>query len=172
MLQRIPAMNGFLSPSTGDDRQAPTTVLVIDASTSFRAILSRFLVEHWPDQFCVYSAGSAQEALIQAAAHEPRVILLDVRMLWEGWPAAIPMLRQILPRTPVIVLTLIDLAVYHEAARQAGAAAVLGKAALATELVPTIQRLLAEPVGDRGCAPGFRQGVRIRSSDGGGLRPC
>lgn len=82
----------------------PVTVLLADDHTLFRQGLRRVL-EMEPDLQVVAEAASAEETLRLALEHRPRVVLVDISMPGGGLEAA-ARLRQLLPATGVVVLTM------------------------------------------------------------------
>jgi DNA-binding NarL/FixJ family response regulator len=75
----------------------------------------------------VGEAGDAAEAIDQARALRPDVVLMDVEIPGDGGIAAIESLRTAAPRSVVVVFTLRDDAATRERARTSGATAFVAK---------------------------------------------
>jgi two-component system NarL family response regulator len=86
----------------------------------------------------------ADDALAQVALLDPQVILIDLEMHSPSGMATIPRLRQALPQTAIIALTLLDSHTYRKAALSAGADDLIAKADLVRHLPCTISRLMCE----------------------------
>jgi DNA-binding NarL/FixJ family response regulator len=115
-----------------------TTVLIVDDNTTFVGIVARFLAEQ-PDLVVVGAANNGADGIRQALELRPQVILLDLVMPGLSGLYALPRLRQTLPDTAVIVLTLLEGEGYEEAARDAGAHSFVPKSQLYTCLLPAIR---------------------------------
>jgi DNA-binding NarL/FixJ family response regulator len=116
-----------------------TRVLIVDDNAGFRRRIKGFLASA-PDIEVVGEAGDGQEALSKAAALEPDVVLMDVRMCGTNGLEATRRLREALPEIHVIMLSRFDLQEYKDAAMARGASAYVAKKALVDELLPAIRR--------------------------------
>lgn len=115
------------------------SLLIVDDNHTFLGAAIRFLQE---EGIHVEAALSAEEGLACAQTMRPQVILLDLAMPRLSGLEVIPLLRKALPEAGIIVLTLLDSNGYRESALAAGADAFVSKATLATDLLPTIQRVV------------------------------
>lgn len=114
--------------------QRPIRVLIVDDHAGIRAGLTRLIDAEGPRLCAVGAAASAGEALAQARAQQPDVIVLDVNLDGEDGLALIPALHRA-ARCEVVVLTsLVDPHVAAHA-RRLGARACLHKTAPAAELM-------------------------------------
>lgn len=116
-------------------------VLLADDHTILRAGL-RLLIDSQPDLTVVGEAGSGDEALQQARQHRPDVILLDLNMPGRDGLATIPALRELLPESRILILTMHDDARYLQDALQAGASGYVLKKAADAELLLAIRAVL------------------------------
>lgn len=122
---------------------SPVTVLLVDKSPVFLNTLARFLQElHRSDVMVVGTANSPEEALHQAQATRPQVVLLDVHTPVQACLEIIPRLRSLLPEVRIIALGLHDMEMYREGALAAGADEYVSKATVGTSLLPAIQRVV------------------------------
>lgn len=117
----------------------PISVLLVDDNPTFLRILSDFLREE-EEVLVVGTAGSGEEALEKAQELLPQVVLLDLAMPGMGGLAAIPRIKEMLPNTAVIALTVLDTNGYREAAMAAGADEFVAKGNLSADLLPAIRR--------------------------------
>ncbi len=121
----------------------PISVLLVDDNPTFLNIAARFLREHSDDLVDVVGlAQGGNEALELAQELAPQVVLLDLSMPDLPGLELIPLLRENVPETHIIVLTLMDTQGYREAVTTAGADAFIPKAALSKELLPAIQQVV------------------------------
>jgi DNA-binding NarL/FixJ family response regulator len=132
----------------------PISILLVDDNTTFVRIATKYLekAEHIR---IVGTARDGSEALRQAEALKPGVILLDLDMPGANGLMTIPGLRAVSPDSLIIILTLLDTNGYRLAALDAGADEFLSKAALHQDLLPTVRKLVwegnggADPLGGR-----------------------
>jgi two-component system response regulator NreC len=99
----------------------------------------RALINLQPDMEVVGDAGSGSEAEIGVKNTEPDVVLMDITMPNGGGLAAIAAVKQVRPKTRIIVLTMHDELGYVRAAGQAGAVGYVVKSAVDTELLAAIR---------------------------------
>jgi DNA-binding NarL/FixJ family response regulator len=100
------------------------------------------LIEAQPDMTVVGEVGNGLEALAQAEKLVPDVLLLDLSMPLLGGLAALSRLRQTVPQTRVLVLTMHDDEEYLRIALQSGAAGYVLKRAAETELLAAIRAVM------------------------------
>jgi DNA-binding NarL/FixJ family response regulator len=124
--------------------RASTRVLLMDDHADFVRAASDFL-ERCQDLVLVGTLDNcADDFLAQVTLLDPQVILIDLEMHSPGGMATIPRLRQALPQTAIIALTLLDSHIYRKAALSAGADDLIAKADLIRHLPCTIDRVLCE----------------------------
>jgi DNA-binding NarL/FixJ family response regulator len=113
-------------------------VMLVDDNPSFLHVASGFLKrQEWLS--LVGTAGGGQEALALAPTLQPRVIVIDLDMPEMSGLEAIRRLREALPQTRIIALTLLDSDTYRQTAFSAGADSYITKCSLVTELLPAIR---------------------------------
>ena len=117
----------------------PITVLIVDDHQVVRQGVRAFL-ESQPDIAVVGEAESGEVAIQLAAEHAPDVVLMDLLMPGMDGIAATQQVKQVSPRTQVIVLTS-----YHQdehifPAIRAGALSYLLKEAGPQELVEAVRK--------------------------------
>ena len=118
-------------------------VLLVDDNSTFLRIAARYLREHCDGELEVVGAIHGGKAAVNEAPNlKPQVILLDLAMADLHGLEAMPLLRDKLPEVKIIALTLLDTESYRQAAREAGADDFVAKAAMSTDLLPTIRRVV------------------------------
>ena len=118
----------------------PISVMLVDDNPTFLRIATRFLQEH-DDVMVVGAAGGGEEALAQAQARQPDIVLIDLAMPGLSGLETIPRLRAMLPEVGIIALTVLDTNSYRQAALEAGANDFVPKSTLNTDLLPAIRRV-------------------------------
>ena len=102
------------------------SVLIVDDQPATRSGL-RMLLSLQPDLAVIGEAADGTEAVAQAVAVPPDVVVMDVAMPSLDGINATAALRARLPRSAVVILTLYDDPATRARARAAGAAAIVGK---------------------------------------------
>lgn len=113
-------------------------ILLVDDQELIR-VGFRLVLEAEPDLEIVGEAGDGLQAVAQARALRPDVVLMDVRMPNSDGIEATARLRDELPDVRVLVLTTFDLDEYAFGALEAGAGGFLLKDAQRGELVGAIR---------------------------------
>jgi two-component system response regulator NreC len=119
-----------------------TRVLLVDDHAVVRAGLRRVL-EAEPDIEVVGEAGTARDAVLEARATKPDVILLDVVMPGESGVEVLPRLLKEAPGTKVLVLSMQDDPRYVREAFAAGASGYVLKEAADSEVVGAAREVAA-----------------------------
>ncbi|MBN9390029.1 MAG: response regulator transcription factor [Chloroflexi bacterium] len=114
------------------------SILLVDDQTLFREGLYTILSVQ-PGLVVVGEAANGQEALTQAQALQPQVILMDLRMPVLDGVAATRQLRTVAPQSRVIVLTTFDEDEYVFEGLRAGAVGYLLKDVASDKLVEAIR---------------------------------
>lgn len=120
----------------------PIRVLIADDHAVLRSGL-RMLLEAQQDIVVVGEAADGRDAPVQARAHHPDVVLLDLSM---PGPASGEVIRQVLkgsPQSKVLILTMHDDPGYMAAAMLAGAAGYVVKKVADLELLQAIRAVHA-----------------------------
>src|SRR4029453_15768057 len=125
-------------PSAG----APMSIrtVIVDDHAVVRTGL-RLLLEAEEDIEVVAEAGDAREAIFEARAKKPEVILLDVVMPGRSGLEAIPDLMKESPESKILVLSMQDDAAYVREAFGSGASGYLLKEAADAEVVGAVREV-------------------------------
>ncbi|HEY6788461.1 MAG TPA: response regulator transcription factor [Trebonia sp.] len=125
------------------------TVLIVD-DQPLQRMGFRMLLDSSPETTVLGEAGHGSEAVRQAAALRPDVVLMDIRMPGMDGIEATRLITSAGGRSRVLVLTTFDLDEYAYSALRAGASGFLLKDALPDELLAGIRAVAA---GDAVVAP-------------------
>ena len=121
----------------------PVSVLLVDDNSTFLRLASRFLDMHGYNEVVVVGeAHGGKEALARAQELQPQVVLLDLAMPDLPGLEVIPRVRAMLPEVGIIALTMMGNEFYRKAALAVGADDVVAKAAMSTDLLPAIRRVM------------------------------
>ncbi len=119
-----------------------TRLLVVDDHAVVRSGL-RMLLDAEPDFDVVAEAGNARDAVFEARAHQPDVIVLDVVMPGESGIEALPRLKKEAPGAKVLVLSMQDDPRYVREAFAHGANGYVLKEAADAEVVGAVREIAA-----------------------------
>ena len=116
-------------------------VAIVEDDAGFRGLLEQF-VNDAPGFRCVGCFGSAEEALRGIPKAEPDVVLMDIHLPNRSGIEATHRLRELLPKTPVLILTVNTDTESIFKALKAGAKGYLLKRTAPQKLLPAIQEAL------------------------------
>ncbi|HLA45321.1 MAG TPA: response regulator transcription factor, partial [Aggregatilineales bacterium] len=116
-------------------------ILLADDHAVLRSGL-RLLIDNQPDLEVVAEADNGSEAIAKAKALQPDLILLDLSMVGMDGLATLPILKDELPDTRVLILTMYDDASYLQEALHAGASGYILKKAVDNELLMAIRAVM------------------------------
>jgi len=119
----------------------PIRILLADDHAVLRAGL-KLLLDGRSDMEVMGEAADGVELLSLAQTHQPDVILLDLTMPRLGGLEVLPLLRQHVPQSRILILTMHDDESYLRQALKAGAAGYVLKKAADVELVAAIQAVM------------------------------
>jgi DNA-binding NarL/FixJ family response regulator len=117
--------------------QTPIRVLIADDDRLFReSVLSLF----WREEriHVIGFASNGDEAVQRATLLRPDIVTMDLEMPVVDGVEATRLIAETLPETRVVIVSASEYAERAELARQAGAAAYVTKARMASALVQTI----------------------------------
>jgi two-component system response regulator NreC len=117
--------------------RSKTTIVIADDHTVVRQGL-RLLIDADDDLQVVAEAGTVPDAERLTRAHRPTVLVLDLNMHGESGLEAIPRIRDAVPETAIVVLTMQDDPGFARQALQTGALGFVLKEAADEELLQAI----------------------------------
>jgi DNA-binding NarL/FixJ family response regulator len=125
--------------------ESPIRLLLVDDHAAFRLPLS-VILEREPDLMVVGQAGSLAEAraVLPEIAGRVDVALVDLQLPDGDGVEVVRDVRDLHPRPRVLVLTAVIDPAHHATAIDAGAAAILSKAAQPAEIITFIRRAHAD----------------------------
>ena len=114
------------------------SILLVDDNPTFCRIIEQYIGTHPQFEGLVW-AQNGKEAIDQARQMQPDIVLLDLGMPDVSGLEVLPILRSMLPKAVIIVVTLLDTESYRQAALQAGASGFVPKSKLNAELITAIE---------------------------------
>jgi DNA-binding NarL/FixJ family response regulator len=132
-------VTGHTEPSGADD---PIKVLIVDDHALFRRGL-QMVLEGEPDIDVVGEAGDGHEAVDRAEAAAPDVVLMDVRMPRRTGIEATRVIKDTLPSTKILMLTISDEEADLYEAIKAGASGYLLKEISIEEVASAVRKVNA-----------------------------
>jgi DNA-binding NarL/FixJ family response regulator len=84
-----------------------TKVAIVEDSRTTRQGLER-IVNLWPGYRCVCSCETAEEALLVLPRYEPDLVLMDIQLPGKSGIECVARLKELLPATQVIMLTVYE----------------------------------------------------------------
>jgi DNA-binding NarL/FixJ family response regulator len=125
--------------------ERPIQILLADDHAVLRTGL-RMLLDAQPDMEVIGEASDGNEAVEQALASQPDVVLMDVAMSGGGGLEATQQIRQQAPGIRVLMLSMYDDESYLRRALEAGASGYALKRAADTELLSAIRAVAQDEV--------------------------
>ena len=119
------------------------TILLVDDNPTFVLAVRQFL-DRLPGTQVAGEARDGREALALAAKLQPELMLLDIAMPKLNGLEVARAMRSWAHAPRIIFLSMHDNNAYREAARDLGALGFVGKADFVVELLPMIERIVAE----------------------------
>jgi DNA-binding NarL/FixJ family response regulator len=125
----------------------PTTsksILIVEDHDALRDSLRTWLGSVF-EKCSFLVAKNGEDAIAIATTHKPEIVLMDITLPGINGIEATRCIRDTLPKTQVIILTIHDAPTYKTNAAEAGAFAFVPKHRMYSELIPTVQALLEYP---------------------------
>jgi DNA-binding NarL/FixJ family response regulator len=119
----------------------PVRILIADDNQRVRQGVADILAP-MTDWIVCGEAADGSEAILKAEKLHPDVILLDISMPGLSGLDAVPLLREKVPSSKLLIMSQHDRALLLPRVLKAGAQACIDKSRLGTELIKTIQRLV------------------------------
>jgi len=122
-------------------------ILVVDDHDQVRCLLKEWLETVFPD-YGVVEAGCGEEAVVVAQAMLPKLVIMDIGLPKMDGIRATQLIKESVPAAKVVILTMHEEEQYRKDAFTSGVNAYVPKRLMQSDLLPTLQRLLAQ--GDAG----------------------
>ena len=119
-------------------------VLVVDDSSELRELISFVIRRHPKGWQVVATAAEGRQAVDEARAKQPDLVLLDIAMPVMDGMQALPMIREAAPGAVVVMLSGYPFETAGQGALDAGAHGYLEKSDLVRGLIPRVERILQE----------------------------
>ncbi len=124
-------------------------ILVVEDHEQVRCLLKEWLETVFPD-YGVVEAGCGEEAVVVAQARLPKLVIMDIGLPKMDGIRATQLIKESVPAAKVVILTMHEEEQYRKDAFASGVNAYVPKRLMQSDLLPTLQRLLAQ--GDAGTA--------------------
>lgn len=118
-------------------------ILIVEDHKGVRQSLREWLELSFP-HYQLLEATSGEEAVIMAEAMSPCLVIMDIGLPGMNGIQAAQGIKAVAPTTRVVMLTMFDDEAHRAAAAGAGVSAYVPKRKVQTELLPVLNRLLAE----------------------------
>jgi two-component system nitrate/nitrite response regulator NarL len=119
------------------------TVLIAEDHDVLRTTLRDWIRASFPN-ICVLEAQNGEEALSLTFDQHPDIILMDISMPQVNGIEATRRIKETMPQTEVVIVTIHENLEYQSDAAAAGASAYITKRKMRTELIPVLERLLPQ----------------------------
>jgi CheY-like chemotaxis protein len=117
-------------------------VLVVDDSADLRDLISMVIERHPGGWHVVATAADGREAIDEARASRPDLVLLDIAMPVMDGMQALPHIREAAPAALVVMLSGYPFATAGQGALDAGASGYLEKSDLVKGLIPRLEHII------------------------------
>ena len=116
-------------------------ILIVEDHQGVRKSLREWLELSFP-QYQLLEAATGEEAITMAQDASPCLVLMDIGLPGISGIEAAQAIRESVPASRVVMLTIYDDEDYRTHAAAAGASAYVAKRNVKTDLLPTIRRIL------------------------------
>lgn len=117
-------------------------ILIVEDHVIVRQSLREWLELSFP-HYQLLEATSGEEAVTMAQTLNPRLVIMDIGLPGMSGIEAAQSIKEALPDTHVVMLTIYDDEAHRADAAAAGASAYVPKRKVQTELLPIVTRLLS-----------------------------
>jgi DNA-binding NarL/FixJ family response regulator len=113
-------------------------IAIVEDSKTIRESLTHFLKSD-PECECVFSCGTAEEALVDIPKYQPDVVLMDIQLPKLSGIECTAQIKKLLPAIQIIMVTVYEDTERISAALRAGACGYLLKRCTPAELVSAVR---------------------------------
>ncbi|NWF75430.1 MAG: response regulator transcription factor [Nitrospirae bacterium] len=117
-------------------------LLIVEDHDALRESLQKWLSTFFPE-LDFLEAGSGEDALNLVKEHKPGIVLMDIKLPQMSGIEATRQIKEMLPDTNIVILSMYDFIDYKTEALAAGASAYVAKNRMYSELVPIIKKFLS-----------------------------
>jgi|ERR1700712_3783682 YesN/AraC family two-component response regulator len=117
-------------------------VLIVDDSEDLRDLLSLVIERHPHGWRVVATAAEGEQAIHEAEANQPDLVLLDIAMPVMDGMQALPHIKLAAPNAVVVMLSGYPFSTAGQGALNAGAHGYLEKSDLVKGLIPRLERII------------------------------
>lgn len=118
------------------------SVMIVDDSPDLRDLLSMVITRHPDGWRVVATAAEGEEAVKEARASQPDLVLLDIAMPVMDGMQALPLIREVAPHAVVVMLSGYPFSTAGQGALDAGAHGYLEKSDLVRGLIPRLEKII------------------------------
>ena len=119
-------------------------VMVVDDSDDLRDLISMVIRRHPDGWRVVATATEGREAVDEARANQPDLVLLDIAMPVMDGMEALPLIREAAPEALVVMLSGYPFETAGPGAIDAGAHGYLEKSDLVKSLIPRLEQIIGD----------------------------
>jgi len=119
----------------------PCSILIVEDHDTLRDSLKKWLTASFPN-CAFFDAKNGEDAVDIAKAKKPSIVIMDIGLPGISGIEATQQIRDALPETQVIILTIHDAQDYRKDAVHAGAFAFIPKHKMYEKLIPLISNLM------------------------------
>ncbi len=118
-----------------------TRILIIDDHADFRAMVKDYLNRDGLD-LEIFEASTAEMGVTKASFVKPDIVLMDINLPNANGLAATRHIKEDFPNCDVIILTMLEVEAFKQAAQKIKATAFIGKSEIYERLLPAIKKCL------------------------------
>jgi len=137
----LPVCVDYMLRPYGGGTEENSCILIVDDNEQVRCLLKEWLEIVFPD-FGVVEARNGEEAVVVAQAKLPRLVVMNVGLPEMDGIRAAHVIKQSVPDTKIVVLTMHEEEQYRNDAFASGVSAFVPKRLMQSDLLPTLSRLM------------------------------
>jgi DNA-binding NarL/FixJ family response regulator len=132
-----------LMTAINNKKTSRSKILIVEDHEGIRSSLRQWLSTVFQD-YVIRDASTGEDAVDLCKEIKPDVVVMDIKLPGINGILATKQIKKMFPDTKVIMLTVYDIPAFQSEATAVGASAFISKNNMYKELVPTIQKLIAE----------------------------
>jgi len=123
-----------------DKKTRQSKILIVEDHEGIRHSVKQWLVKTFKENEII-EATTGEDAVEICKEMKPKVVVMDIKLPGINGIVATKQIKNALPDTKIIMLTIYDIPAFQTGALEAGADAFISKNDMYTKLIPTIQSL-------------------------------